>query len=64
MPETDLVKYSPLYDDQNTLLSMLKSSNVVRLVHQQYSIWNNTAPGELLQEQIQKLQRYLDDAKS
>lgn len=50
-----------LYNDLNTLLSFLRSANVVELVRAHYSIYNNDAPPILLEDQIKKLQKHLDN---
>lgn len=50
-----------LYNDLNTLLSFLRSANVVELVRAHYSTFNNDAPPILLVDQIEKLQKHLDN---
>jgi hypothetical protein len=55
------------YDEEwqavNTLLSFLRSSNVVELVHDFYAQYNNPAPAKLLEEQIELVQKHLDNAE-
>lgn len=55
-------KYDPLWHDINTLLSQLQSLNVIELVWYHYTKYNNNAPSKLLQLQIEKVQKQLDDA--
>lgn len=59
-------KYDELWNDINTLLFFLRGSSmsVVELVDRYFlDKFGNDAPGILLQEQIDKLQKRLDDAE-
>jgi hypothetical protein len=58
-------KYDDLWDELNTLLYYLRSDNfsVVHLVNEHFLVKHgNAAPGILLQQQIQKLQKRLDES--
>ena len=56
-------KYDALYNNINNLLSLLYSTAAVELVNASYSKFNNSAPGELMQKEIDKLQEKLDKAE-
>jgi hypothetical protein len=51
------------WSDVNTLLAFLRGGgmDVVELVEQYFSRFNNPAPAELLAEQIEKVQKHLDE---
>jgi len=48
------------WDNVNTLLSFLRSSNVVNLVDEYYKQYNNEAPAMLLSDQMAIVQRDLN----
>jgi len=58
-------KHDPLWQDINTLLSYLRTGrlNAVYLVDRPFLKYGNSAPGELLRRQIDKLQKRLDEAE-
>jgi hypothetical protein len=58
-------KYDDLWNDINTLLFYLRSGSfdVVKLVNEHFFVkYGNEAPGLLLAQQIEKLQKRLDEA--
>jgi hypothetical protein len=56
-------KYDPLWNDINKLLLCLRDFNAVGFVDDYYfRMYDNEAPGELLKQQIDKLQEYLDNS--
>ena len=60
-------KYDPLWQEINTLLSYLRAGgafDVVKLVDAHFLQFGNTAPGELLNRQILKLQKRLNEAEN
>ena len=58
-------KYDELWNNINNLLSTLRSSNVVDRVNDYYvNLYNNDAPGKLIQMEMDKLQEKLDKAEN
>jgi hypothetical protein len=68
-------KYDELWNDLNTLMSYLKGNpafrtandsygyEVVQLINNRYkTMYNNTAPGILLKDALDKIQKHLDSA--
>jgi hypothetical protein len=51
---------NPEWNELNTLLSHLKSFNVVKMVEQHYIQFGNTAPASLLKDQIDVLEKLLE----
>lgn len=59
-----MIKYSTEWNHLNNLLSGLRSAKAVRLVHEYYLQYDNTAPGNLLEQDIARCQADLDNASS
>lgn len=56
-------KYSDTYNELNNLLSLLNSVGSVGIIRQAYEKYSNPIPALILEEQINKLQKILDNAK-
>ena len=57
-------KYDGLWSNINNLLSYLESSEVVKRVNNYYvGLYGNEAPGKLIQMEIDKLRKKLDNAE-
>jgi hypothetical protein len=56
-------KYDDLWQNINNLLSFLNQTDVVGLVRNHYAQFDNTAPPEILQMEIDELQKRLDEAE-
>ena len=57
-----MVQYDNLWDDINSLLSLLRSTDTVKLVDEYYQQYGNDAPAKLLELHIEDLQKRLDSA--
>ena len=55
--------YDELWHDLNNLLSCLRASGVQKLVDEKYAKFNNDAPGWVLNERINRVQAWLDNAQ-
>ena len=53
-------KYDTLWQDINTILSYLRHD--IAIIDSYYKEYDNDAPGSLYREQINKLQKHLDEA--
>ena len=62
MIATKLAKnYLVLQSDLNTLLTFAGSFHVIKAVEEYFARYNNDAPPKLLQEQIKKMYKYLEN---
>ncbi len=50
-----------LYRHINNLLSFMRSTDVVGLVNKYYKDYGNDAPGFIIQDEMNELQKRLDD---
>ncbi len=57
-----MIKHSKEWHHLNNLLSALHSVKAVRLVHEEHLQYNNTAPGNILEQDIERCQADLDNA--
>lgn len=50
-----------LWNDLNTLLTLLHFLKAVKLIEEEYKKHSNDAPSQILQLQIEKCQKHLND---
>lgn len=60
--QTKMKYRDEVWSDLNNLLAHLRSFNTIKLIEDYYKSYDNSAPSQLVREDMDRLQKHLDNA--